>query len=143
MSHQMFIFFSMGGADLLIYLLRAKSTHIRLSTRGATIPIVSTNLAEHHLTRLPAHSTGSSAAGLHHLGCRWPSCIAGQSAPLAALRFDRAQAYPSIAALGTAKLVSRGPFCRANTCSSVQTCLSWRRTTHLKGFDNKKLCSSV
>ncbi|KAL7259304.1 hypothetical protein ACSBR1_005235 [Camellia fascicularis] len=43
-----------GGADLLIYLLRSKSTPISLSTRGAAIPSVSTSLAEHHLTQLPA-----------------------------------------------------------------------------------------
>ncbi|KAL7239592.1 hypothetical protein ACSBR2_005486 [Camellia fascicularis] len=54
----------MGGADSLIYLLRPKSTPISLSIRSAAIPSVSINLAEHHLTQLPAHSTGSSAAGL-------------------------------------------------------------------------------
>ncbi|KAL7249363.1 hypothetical protein ACSBR1_011538 [Camellia fascicularis] len=60
----------MGAADMLIYLLRPKSTPISLSTRGAAIPSVCTNLAEHHLTKLPAHSIGSSAAGQQLLGSR-------------------------------------------------------------------------
>ncbi|CAL5327787.1 unnamed protein product [Camellia sinensis] len=70
----------MGGADPLIYLLRPKSTLISLSTPGAAIPSVSTNLAEHHLTQLPAHSTGSSAAGLQLLGCQQPYCTSRPSA---------------------------------------------------------------
>ena len=84
----MFICLCIGGADSLIYLLRPKSTLIRLSTHGAAIPSVSTNLAEHHLTRLPAHSIGSLAAGLNHLGYHRPCCAAGQSAPLAVLNED-------------------------------------------------------
>ncbi|KAL7215918.1 hypothetical protein ACSBR1_027963 [Camellia fascicularis] len=92
----------MGGVDSLIYLLRSKSTPISLSTRGAAIPSVSTNLAEHHLTQLPAHSTGSLAAGLQLLGYQWPCCAASQSAPLAVLNKDRARLHPGIAELGTA-----------------------------------------
>ncbi|KAL7245386.1 hypothetical protein ACSBR2_000670 [Camellia fascicularis] len=70
---------------MLIYLLRHKSTPISLSIRGAAIPSVSINPAEHHLTKLPAHSTGSSAAGLQLLGCQRPCCATNQSAPLAVL----------------------------------------------------------
>ena len=53
----------MGGADILIYLLRPKAAPSDLSTRGTAIPSVSTNLAEHHLTRLPAHFTGARQPG--------------------------------------------------------------------------------
>ncbi|KAL7212330.1 hypothetical protein ACSBR2_015084 [Camellia fascicularis] len=49
---------------MLIYPLRPKPAPSELSTRGSVIPSVSTNLAEHHLTQLPAHSTGA----------RQPSC---------------------------------------------------------------------
>ncbi|KAL7196916.1 hypothetical protein ACSBR1_036850 [Camellia fascicularis] len=91
----------MGGANSLIYLLRPKSTPISLSTRGAAIPYVSTNLAEHHLTQLPAHSTESSAAGLQLLGYQQPCCATSQSAPLAVLNEDRARLHPGIAELGT------------------------------------------
>ncbi|CAL5358310.1 unnamed protein product [Camellia sinensis] len=72
---------SMGGADLLIYLLRPKSTPSDLSACGSAIPSVNTNLAEHHLTRLPAHSTRSSAAGLNLLGCQRPCCVSCPIAP--------------------------------------------------------------
>ncbi|THG15022.1 hypothetical protein TEA_013928 [Camellia sinensis var. sinensis] len=88
--------------DSLIYLLRPKSTPISLSTRGAAIPSISANLAEHHLTKLPAHTTGSSAAGLQHLGCQSPCCVASQSAPPAKLNDDRARLHSSIAELGIA-----------------------------------------
>ncbi|KAL7233284.1 hypothetical protein ACSBR1_017002 [Camellia fascicularis] len=90
----------MGGADLLKYLLRRKTTPTSLSTRGTAIPSVSTNLAEHHLTKLPAHATGSSAAGLHHLGCQPQCCTASQSAPLAKLNDDRARLHSGVAELG-------------------------------------------
>ncbi|KAL7202055.1 hypothetical protein ACSBR1_033683 [Camellia fascicularis] len=78
----------MGGADSLIYLLRPKSTPISLSTRGAAIPFVSTNLAEHHLTQLPTLSTGSSAAELQLLGYQRPCYATSQSAPLAVFSED-------------------------------------------------------
>ncbi|KAL7246159.1 hypothetical protein ACSBR2_001319 [Camellia fascicularis] len=92
----------MEGADSLLYLLRPKSTPISLSTRGAAISSVGTNLAEHHLTKLPAHSTGSSAAELQLLGCQRPGCAVSQSASLAVLHVDRARLHPGIAELGTA-----------------------------------------
>ncbi|KAL7220275.1 hypothetical protein ACSBR2_013192 [Camellia fascicularis] len=92
----------MGGADSLIYLLCPKSTPISLLTRGAAIPSVSINLAEHHLTQLPAHSTESSAAGLQLLGYQRPCCATSQSAPLAVLNEDRARLHPGIAKLRTA-----------------------------------------
>ncbi|KAL7251619.1 hypothetical protein ACSBR1_013461 [Camellia fascicularis] len=92
----------MGGADLLIYLLCPKSTPISLSTHGAAIPSVSTNLAEHHLTQLPAHSTESLAAGLQLLGYQRPCCAPSQSASLAVLNEDRGRLHPGIAELGTA-----------------------------------------
>ncbi|KAL7253179.1 hypothetical protein ACSBR1_007665 [Camellia fascicularis] len=92
----------MGGADMLIYPLRPKSTPSDLSTRGSAIPSVSTNLAEHHLTQLPVHSTGSSAAEPHHLGCQRPCCASCLSTPIAKLNEDRAWLHPSIAELGTA-----------------------------------------
>ncbi|KAL7215608.1 hypothetical protein ACSBR1_027708 [Camellia fascicularis] len=100
----------MGGADLLIYLLRPKSTPISLSTRGAAIPSVSTNLAEHHLTQLPAYSTGSSAAGLQLLGYQRPYCATSQSAPLAVLSEDQARLHPGMAELGTAHAGSPSAF---------------------------------
>ncbi|KAL7182012.1 hypothetical protein ACSBR1_040848 [Camellia fascicularis] len=86
---------------MLIYLLRPKSTPISLSARGAAIPFVSTNLAEYHLTKLPAHSIRSSAAGQQLLGYQRPCYAACQSAPLAKLNEDRARLYPDIAELGT------------------------------------------
>ncbi|KAL7232385.1 hypothetical protein ACSBR2_010412 [Camellia fascicularis] len=58
----------MGGADTLLYLLHPVPTPSNLPTRGSTIPSVSIHLADHHLTQLPAQSTGSSATGQHHLG---------------------------------------------------------------------------
>ncbi|KAL7161516.1 hypothetical protein ACSBR2_042059 [Camellia fascicularis] len=58
----------MGGADTLLYLLHPVPTPNNLSTRGSTIPSVSIYLADHHLTQLPAQSTGSLATGQHHLG---------------------------------------------------------------------------
>ncbi|KAL7239941.1 hypothetical protein ACSBR2_005745 [Camellia fascicularis] len=81
----------MGGADMLIYPLRPKS-----------IPSVSTNLAEHHLTQLPAHFTGSSAAEPHHLGYQRPCCASCLSIPIVKLNEDRARLHPGIAELGTA-----------------------------------------
>ncbi|KAL7164797.1 hypothetical protein ACSBR2_040656 [Camellia fascicularis] len=78
----------MGSADILIYPLHPKSTPSDLLTRGSAIPSVSTNLAEHHLTQLPAHSTGSSAAEPHHLGCQWPCCASCLSTPIAKLNED-------------------------------------------------------
>ncbi|KAL7195373.1 hypothetical protein ACSBR1_035572 [Camellia fascicularis] len=92
----------MGGADMLIYPLRPKSTPSELSTRGSAIPSVSTNLAEHHLTQLPAHSTESSAAGLQLLYYQRPRCATSQSAPLVVLNEDRARLHTGIAKLGTA-----------------------------------------
>ncbi|KAL7226965.1 hypothetical protein ACSBR1_021934 [Camellia fascicularis] len=87
---------------MLIYPLRPKSTPSDLSTRGSTISSVSTNLAEHHPTQLPAHSTGSSAAKPHHLGCQRPGCASCLSIPIAKLNEDRARLHPDIAELGTA-----------------------------------------
>ncbi|KAL7191315.1 hypothetical protein ACSBR2_023397 [Camellia fascicularis] len=87
---------------MLIYPLRPKSTPSDLLTRGSTIPSVSTNLTEHHLTQLPAHSTGSSAAEPHHLGCQRPCCASCLSTPIAKLNEDRARLHPGIAELGTA-----------------------------------------
>ncbi|KAL7176817.1 hypothetical protein ACSBR2_030207 [Camellia fascicularis] len=92
----------MGGADSLIYLLRPNSTPISLSIRGAAISSVSINLAEYHLTQLPAHFIGSSAAGLQLLGYQRPCCAASQSALLAVLSEDRARLHPGMAELGTA-----------------------------------------
>ncbi|KAL7218988.1 hypothetical protein ACSBR2_012120 [Camellia fascicularis] len=100
----------MGGADSLIYLLRPKSTPISLSTRGAAIPSASTNLAEHHLTQLPAYTTGSSAAGLQLLSYQRPCCATSQSAPLAVLSEDRARLYPGMAELSTAHAGSPSAF---------------------------------
>ncbi|GMP64747.1 hypothetical protein CsSME_00025879 [Camellia sinensis var. sinensis] len=92
----------MGGADSLIYLLRPISTPISLSTRDAAILSISTNLAEHHLTQLLTYSTGSSAAGLQHLGCQRPCCTSSPSVPITKLIEDRARLHPGIAELGTA-----------------------------------------
>ncbi|KAL7249575.1 hypothetical protein ACSBR1_011714 [Camellia fascicularis] len=92
----------MGGADMLIYPLRPKSTPSVLSTRGSAILSVSTNLAEHHLTQLPVYSTGSWAAEPHHLGCQRPCCASCLSIPIAKLNKDRARLHPGIAELGTA-----------------------------------------
>ncbi|KAL7219840.1 hypothetical protein ACSBR2_012827 [Camellia fascicularis] len=100
----------MGGTDSLIYLLRPKSTPISLSTRGAAIPSISTNLAEHHLTQLLAHSTGSSVAGLQLLGYQRPCCVTSQSTPLAVLSEDRARLHPGMAELGTAHAGSPSAF---------------------------------
>ena len=86
---------------MLIYPLRPKSTSSDLSTRGITIPSVSTNLAKHHLTQLLAHSTGSSAAGLHHLGYQLPCCTLCLSVLIAKLKEDRARLHSGIAKLGT------------------------------------------
>ncbi|CAL5330024.1 unnamed protein product [Camellia sinensis] len=83
----------MGGADPLIYLLRPKSTPIRLSTRGAAIPSVSTNLAVHYLTQLPAYFAGSSATGVQHHGRRHPGCTSCPSVAIAELRPYRARLY--------------------------------------------------
>ncbi|KAL7213328.1 hypothetical protein ACSBR2_015943 [Camellia fascicularis] len=80
--------------------MRPKSTPINLSTRGSAIPSVSTNLVEHHLTKLPAHTTGSSAAGLQHLGCQRSCCAASRSAPLTKLNDDRARSHSGTAELG-------------------------------------------
>ncbi|KAL7166850.1 hypothetical protein ACSBR2_037508 [Camellia fascicularis] len=44
----------MGAADMPIYPLCPKSTPSDLLTRGSAISSVSINLAEHHLTQLPA-----------------------------------------------------------------------------------------
>ncbi|KAL7164524.1 hypothetical protein ACSBR2_040430 [Camellia fascicularis] len=95
----MFILHCMGGADILIYPLRPKSTSIDLSTHGSAIPSVSTNLAEHHLTQLPAHSTGSSAAELYHLGCQQPGCVSRLSIPIVKLNEDRARLHPGLTEL--------------------------------------------
>ncbi|KAL7228482.1 hypothetical protein ACSBR2_007241 [Camellia fascicularis] len=99
MSHQMFICPAWAGTDSLIYFLSPKSTSISLLTRGSAIPSVSTNLAEHHLTKLPAHTTGSSAAGLQHLSCQRSCCAASRSAPLAMLNDDRARSHSGTAEL--------------------------------------------
>ncbi|KAL7198985.1 hypothetical protein ACSBR2_021301 [Camellia fascicularis] len=77
--------------DMLTYLLRPKFTSSDLSTRGSAIPFVNTNLAEHHLTQLPAHSTGGSAAELYHLGCQRPGCVSRLSIPRVKLNEDRAR----------------------------------------------------
>ncbi|KAL7212331.1 hypothetical protein ACSBR2_015085 [Camellia fascicularis] len=87
---------------MLIYPLRPKSAPSELSTRGFAIPSVSTNLAEHHLTQLPAHSTGSSAAELHYLGRQRPCCASCLSIPIAKFNEDRARLHPGMAELGTA-----------------------------------------
>ncbi|KAL7180727.1 hypothetical protein ACSBR1_039733 [Camellia fascicularis] len=79
---------------MLIYPLRPKSTPSDLSTRGSAIASVSTNLTEHHLTQLPAHSTGSSAAEPHYLGCQRPCCASCLSIPIAKLNENRAQDSP-------------------------------------------------
>ncbi|KAL7233669.1 hypothetical protein ACSBR1_017311 [Camellia fascicularis] len=100
----------MGGADSLIYLLRPKSTSISLSTCGAAIPSVNTNLAEHHLTQLPAYSTESSAAGLQLLDYQRLCCATSQSAPLIVLSEDRARLRPGMAELGTAHAGSLSAF---------------------------------
>ncbi|KAL7265003.1 hypothetical protein ACSBR1_002868 [Camellia fascicularis] len=100
MPHQMFICSAWGGTDSFIYFLHPKSTPISLSTRGSAIPSVSTNLAERHLTKLPAHTIVSSAAGLQHLGCQRSCCAASRSAPLAKLNDDRARSHSGIAELG-------------------------------------------
>ena len=78
--YKVFVCLRMGGADMLIYPLRPISTPSHLLTRGSAIPFVSINLAEHHLTQLPAHSTGSSAAGLQRLGCQQPYSTSRPSA---------------------------------------------------------------
>ncbi|KAL7263468.1 hypothetical protein ACSBR1_001592 [Camellia fascicularis] len=78
----------MGGADMPIYPLCPKSTPNDLLIRGSAIPPVSINLAEHHLTQLPAHSTGSSAAELYHLGCQRPGYVSRLSIPIVKLNED-------------------------------------------------------
>ncbi|KAL7219178.1 hypothetical protein ACSBR2_012285 [Camellia fascicularis] len=82
-----------------IYPLRPKSTPSDLLTRDSAIPFVSINLAEHHLTQLPAHSTGSSAAELYHLGCQRPGCVSRLSIPIVKLNEDRARPRPGITEL--------------------------------------------
>ncbi|CAL5351562.1 unnamed protein product [Camellia sinensis] len=89
----------MGGADMLIYLLRPKPTPSDLSTHGAVIPSVNTNFAEHHLTQLPAHSTGSSAAELQHLGCKRPCCASCPSSPITELLSSYARLHSGEAKL--------------------------------------------
>ncbi|KAL7263446.1 hypothetical protein ACSBR1_001576 [Camellia fascicularis] len=84
---------------MLIYPLRPKPTSSDLSTRGSAIPSVSTNLAEHHLTQLPAHSSGSSAAELYHLGYQRPGCVSRLSIPIVKLNEDRARLRPGITEL--------------------------------------------
>ncbi|KAL7223769.1 hypothetical protein ACSBR1_025259 [Camellia fascicularis] len=100
MPHQMFNCPAWGGTDSLIYFLRPKSTPISLSTRGSAIPSVSTNLAERHLTKLPAHTTGSSAAELQHLGCQRSCCATSRSALLAKFNDDRARSHSGTVELG-------------------------------------------
>ncbi|KAL7195184.1 hypothetical protein ACSBR1_035413 [Camellia fascicularis] len=84
---------------MLIYPLRPKSTSSDLPTRGSAIPSVSTNLAEHHLTQLPAHSSRSSAAELYHLGCQRLAYVFRLSIPIVKLNEDRARLRPGVTEL--------------------------------------------
>ncbi|GMP32135.1 hypothetical protein CsSME_00006033 [Camellia sinensis var. sinensis] len=93
----------MGATDLLIYLLCPKSTPSDLLICGSAIPSVSTNLAEHHLTRLPAHSTGSSAARLNLLGCRRPCCVPCPIAPKTEILSSHARQHSGGADLQTGR----------------------------------------
>ncbi|KAL7192379.1 hypothetical protein ACSBR2_024252 [Camellia fascicularis] len=98
---------SMGGADMLIYLLHLISTPSGLPTRGSAIPSVSIRLADHHLTQLPAQSIESSAAGQRHPG------IASRI-PLDKRNEDRTRRHPGKAEPGDNPLVCHRSSCRAD-----------------------------